>query len=153
MENPKEKLEIEKIFLGSCLTWGLTSKNILYGWGINIFGQLGAGQLLKVPEETIILPNQYCSLKEERVIKVVNKGTHSLLLTDKSNIFSTGDSANMATGLIGPTNYFKKIEFFQHQKIDDIDVGLTHSGALVEGRLWIWGKVTKKLSHTIPTQY
>ena len=60
-----------------------------------------------------VFPNVQNNLKGDKIIKVCNKGAHSLLLTKLSKLYATGDCGNMATGLNGNSNRFQQVEFLK----------------------------------------
>lgn len=106
-----DKLQIKKVFCGSSLTWALNDSQIVFGWGVNVFGQLGAGTAQVVREPIQVFPTPQAKADGEAVLDIVNKGAHSLLLTNKNKVYATGSDLCKATGLKKGVNKFQQISF------------------------------------------
>ena len=109
-----------------------TVDTYLYMFGKNIFGQLGVDENSYV-YEPILLP----SLSEKELIKKVSLGgEHSLLLSQKNNIYSCGLNifGQLGTGDYENRGNFTNLNIYQNvlknndnEKIIDIVAGAQHS--------------------------
>ncbi|OMJ95254.1 hypothetical protein SteCoe_1469 [Stentor coeruleus] len=153
--------KIESVYCGSEHTLALTNEGEIYSWGLNIKGQLGLGDTNSRNTPTLIesissRQIQYQGIlleKGERVVQAACGGLHTLVLTDKNKILSCGHGNNYALGL-GVTENVMKFTYIKSLeglgKIDKIKAGLSHSAAIIQGYLYIWGKA--KLLYPEPTQ-
>ena len=89
-----------------------TLKNYqVYSWGLNIKGQLGLGHFESMPHPTLVKSlshfnisgkkseNKRCILKESEVVVDIACGAlHTLALTNKSKVYSSGFGENYSLG-------------------------------------------------------
>ena len=100
--NNKLKFEQIKYFVGkkaqnifSCgdSLWVICEGNRVFRSGENSYGKLGNGK-----KENILsweeLEKNFLKEKDEKVIKVVGRWFHSLLLTNKKRVYSSGNNTN-----------------------------------------------------------
>ncbi|XP_054977653.1 X-linked retinitis pigmentosa GTPase regulator isoform X4 [Sorex araneus] len=127
-----------------CLSCGdehtaiVTGNNKLYVFGSNNWGQLGLGS-----KSTITKPTCVKALKPEKVIFVACGRNHTLISTEKGNVYAAGGNNEGQLGL-GDTeerNTFQLISFFTcEHKIKQLAAGSNTSAALTEdGKLFMWG--------------
>ena len=138
----EEKIKISKVSLGGEHTLILSEQNILYSFGLNIFGQLGLGDNSNRQFPT----NVYLSLNYGEEIKKISAGAqHSIILTDKNRIFSCGFGKNASTGfgISDDINIFTQINFENDifNNISLISSGVYHSAFLFDqnNKICIWG--------------
>lgn len=163
-----QKISVNRLFVGPDFSYCITTKHQVYSWGLNLKGQLGLGHFENVPFPALVSslsPRKKvdsdkkiskklkskklkCLLKEgEFVIDISCGALHTLALTNKSLVYSCGFGENYSLGHNSSTTLteFKEISFF-HQlssssshKIEKICSGTSHSGALVAGKVYLWG--------------
>ena len=104
--------------------------NLLYMFGKNIFGQLGFGENSYI-YEPLLVPDF-----GEKIKKVSLGGEHSIILTNKNNIYVSGLNifGQLGIGDYENRNYFCDINIFNNtlknnkdEKIIDISAGAQHS--------------------------
>lgn len=139
--------KIKNIFCGSYTSFAIDNENRLFSWGINCSGQLGLGNRNNAKEPTLVNSNQknYLKLLDNEYIKsIVGGGLHTILYTNLNRLFSSGEGKHYALGHGTSKSYcsFKLIEYFFNIKksIEKIGVGVNHSGCLINGKLYVWGK-------------
>jgi mitogen-activated protein kinase kinase kinase 9 len=155
-----KKISVSRIYVGTDFSFCISQHNQVYSWGLNIKGQLGLGHYENMPHPTLVKTlshfkisgkkseNKKCILKESEVIVDIACGAlHTLALTNKSKVYSSGFGENYSLGHNSNKTLtdFKEISFF-HQlssnsshKIDKICCGTSHSGALIAGKVYLWG--------------
>lgn len=74
-------------------TMALTSDGILYGWGWNKFGQVGAGDNIDH-----CFPVQVKFPHEQKVVQISCGWRHTLAVTERQNVFSWGRGTNGQLG-------------------------------------------------------
>ncbi|XP_055987201.1 X-linked retinitis pigmentosa GTPase regulator [Sorex fumeus] len=127
-----------------CLSCGdehtaiVTGNNKLYVFGSNNWGQLGLGSKSAITKPTCVK-----ALKPEKVIFVACGRNHTLISTEKGNVYAAGGNNEGQLGL-GDTeerNTFELISFFTcEHKIKQLAAGSNTSAALTEdGKLFMWG--------------
>lgn len=152
---------IEAVICGAEHTLAITSDGEVYTWGLNLKGQLGLGDTHNRNSPTLVenvssryTPYQGYGLeKGERVIQAACGGLHSLLLTDRNKVLSCGHGGNHALGLGLTENILKftQVKLLEGLgKVEKIHAGLTHSTAIIQGNLHVWGKL--KNIYSVPTQ-
>lgn len=123
----------------------LTSKNRIYTWGSNNYGQLGLGDNSERLVPTLItLPN----LNEEEVfIDVISGWDYSLALTSEGRVFAwgyntwrtLGDGTNLNRNV--PTEIFFAGLNPSSEKIASLEAGYDCAFAITNtGRLYGWGR-------------
>ena len=83
----------------------------------------------------------------EVVVDIACGALHTLALTNNSKVYSCGFGGNYSLGHNSNRTFyeFKEIAYFQKlsskasHKINKICCGTSHSGALINGKLYIWG--------------
>ena len=155
-----KKISVSRIYVGTDCSFCISQSNQVYSWGLNIKGQLGLGHYESMPHPTLVKSlshfkimgkkseNKKCILKENEVVVDIACGAlHTLALTNKSKVYSAGFGENYSLGHNSNKTItdFKEISFFHHlsskssHKIDKICCGTSHSGALIAGKVYLWG--------------
>jgi len=65
----------------------VTDNGEVYGWGLNVFGQLGLGDT-----KDRLVPAQLTGLKDHFITSVACGSEHSIALTDQGKVFTWGSS-------------------------------------------------------------
>ncbi len=168
-----DKTQISKVFTGSDFTFAISSRAEVFSWGLNLKGQLGHGNFdnCLVPTKvssispsgksgnTLTIPNNDVLglLGSAEMIVLISCGAlHTLALTNTGRIFACGYGETHALGL-GTTrtsNIFQEIPHFKDSalKIEKIAAGVSHSGCLVNGQIYVWGTLgsSKGLTYQKP---
>jgi len=168
-----DKPQISKVFTGSDFTFAISSRAEVFSWGLNLKGQLGHGNFdnIFVPTKvstlspsgksgnTLTIPSNdvLCLLGPAEMIVLISCGAlHTLALTNTGRIFACGYGETFALGL-GSTrtsNMFQEIPHFKDSalKIEKIAAGVSHSGCLVNGQIYVWGTLgtSKALTYQKP---
>ncbi|NXI76996.1 RPGR regulator, partial [Rhipidura dahli] len=116
----------------------ITGKGKLYMFGSNDWGQLGLGS-----KNTVSKPTCVKALKPEKPKLAVCGRNHTLVYTEKGNVYAAGGNNEGQLGL-GDTEErttFHLISFFTNQhKIKQLSAGSYTSAAVTEdGQLFVWG--------------
>ncbi|XP_058718338.1 X-linked retinitis pigmentosa GTPase regulator [Poecile atricapillus] len=116
----------------------ITGKGKLYMFGSNDWGQLGLGS-----KNTVSKPTCVKALKPEKPKLAVCGRNHTLVYTEKGNVYAAGGNSEGQLGL-GDTEErttFHLISFFTKQhKIKQLSAGSYTSAAVTEdGKLFVWG--------------
>ncbi|XP_064007998.1 X-linked retinitis pigmentosa GTPase regulator isoform X1 [Pogoniulus pusillus] len=116
----------------------VTGNGKLYMFGSNNWGQLGLGSKTTVSKPTCIK-----ALKPEKTKLAVCGRNHTLVYTEKGNVYAAGGNSEGQLGL-GDTEErttFHLISFFTNQhKIKQLAAGSYTSAAVTEdGQLFVWG--------------
>ncbi|NXP35635.1 RPGR regulator, partial [Leiothrix lutea] len=116
----------------------ITGKGKLYMFGSNDWGQLGLGS-----KSTVSKPTCVKALKPEKPKLAVCGRNHTLVYTEKGNVYAAGGNSEGQLGL-GDTEErttFHLISFFTNQhKIKQLSAGSYTSAAVTEdGQLFVWG--------------
>ncbi|NWX27989.1 RPGR regulator, partial [Notiomystis cincta] len=116
----------------------ITGKGKLYMFGSNDWGQLGLGS-----KNTVSKPTCVKALKPEKPKLAVCGRNHTLVYTEKGNVYAAGGNSEGQLGL-GDTEErttFHVINFFTNQhKIKQLSAGSYTSAAVTEdGQLFVWG--------------
>ncbi|NXU94855.1 RPGR regulator, partial [Xiphorhynchus elegans] len=116
----------------------ITEKGKLYMFGSNDWGQLGLGS-----KNTVSKPTCVKALKPEKTKLAVCGRNHTLVYTEKGNMYAAGGNSEGQLGL-GDTEErttFHLISFFTNQhKIKQLAAGSYTSAAVTEdGQLFVWG--------------
>ncbi|XP_050831491.1 X-linked retinitis pigmentosa GTPase regulator [Serinus canaria] len=116
----------------------ITGKGKLYMFGSNDWGQLGLGS-----KNTVSKPTCVKALKPEKPKLAVCGRNHTLVYTEKGNVYAAGGNSEGQLGL-GDTEErttFHLIRFFTSQhKIKQLSAGSYTSAAVTEdGQLFVWG--------------
>jgi len=152
-----------KISLGGEHILALTKDNLFYSWGLNIFGQCGIGHLENINYPTLIdkfgilieqdnsifLKEIYRNNINEDIIDFSAGAQHSMILTNKNNLYSCGFTKNGSLGYFNNNNenepnescVFTKIELnYFDKKIEKINCGVNHSCCIYgKNDILIWG--------------
>ncbi|NWH69825.1 RPGR regulator, partial [Piaya cayana] len=116
----------------------VTGNGKLYVFGSNNWGQLGLGS-----KSTVSKPTCVKALKPEKTKLAVCGRNHTLIYTEKGNLYAAGGNSEGQLGL-GDTEErttFHLISFFTSQhKIKQLAAGSYTSAAVTEdGQLFVWG--------------
>ncbi|KAM6309948.1 X-linked retinitis pigmentosa GTPase regulator [Aegotheles albertisi] len=116
----------------------VTGNGKLYMFGSNNWGQLGLGS-----KSTVSKPTCVKALKPEKTKLAVCGRNHTLVYTEKGNVYAAGGNSEGQLGL-GDTEErttFHLISFFTNQhKIKQLAAGSYTSAAVTEdGQLFVWG--------------
>ncbi|NXN44650.1 RPGR regulator, partial [Rhinoptilus africanus] len=116
----------------------VTGNGKLYVFGSNNWGQLGLGS-----KNTVSKPTCVKALKPEKTKLAVCGRNHTLVYTEKGNVYAAGGNSEGQLGL-GDTEErttFHLIRFFTNQhKIKQLAAGSYTSAAVTEdGQLFVWG--------------
>ncbi|XP_041891166.1 X-linked retinitis pigmentosa GTPase regulator [Corvus kubaryi] len=116
----------------------ITGKGKLYMFGSNDWGQLGLGS-----KNTVSKPTCVKALKPEKPKLAVCGRNHTLVYTEKGNVYAAGGNSEGQLGL-GDTEErttFHLIRFFTNRhKIKQLSAGSYTSAAVTEdGQLFVWG--------------
>ncbi|NXH20532.1 RPGR regulator, partial [Bucco capensis] len=116
----------------------VTGNGKLYMFGSNNWGQLGLGS-----KNTVSKPTCVKALKPEKPKLAVCGRNHTLVYTEKGNVYAAGGNSEGQLGL-GDTEErttFHVISFFTKQhKIKQLAAGSYTSAAVTEdGQLFVWG--------------
>ncbi|KFP44092.1 X-linked retinitis pigmentosa GTPase regulator, partial [Chlamydotis macqueenii] len=116
----------------------VTGNGKLYMFGSNNWGQLGLGS-----KNTVSKPTCVKALKPEKTKLAVCGRNHTLVYTEKGNVYAAGGNSEGQLGL-GDTEErttFHLISFFNNQhKIKQLAAGSYTSAAVTEdGQLFVWG--------------
>uniref|UniRef100_A0A8B9PJT0 X-linked retinitis pigmentosa GTPase regulator n=1 Tax=Apteryx owenii TaxID=8824 RepID=A0A8B9PJT0_APTOW len=116
----------------------VTGNGKLYVFGSNNWGQLGLGS-----KNTVSKPTCVKALKPEKTKLAVCGRNHTLVYTEKGNIYAAGGNSEGQLGL-GDTEErttFHLISFFTNQhRIKQLAAGSYTSAAITEdGQLFMWG--------------
>ncbi|XP_032534863.1 X-linked retinitis pigmentosa GTPase regulator [Chiroxiphia lanceolata] len=116
----------------------ITGKGKLYMFGSNDWGQLGLGS-----KSTVNKPTCVKALKPEKPKLAVCGRNHTLVYTEKGNVYAAGGNSEGQLGL-GDTEErttFHLVSFFTNQhKIKQLAAGSYTSAAVTEdGQLFVWG--------------
>ena len=157
-------IKCAKLSLGAEHCIALTNNNILYGWGLNIFGQLGLGHNESISSPTVI--DKFAVLSEQEggifhneiprnstdeiVIEIATGAQHSMILTSKNILYACGFAKNGALGYFNIGNELEPAESLLFTKIptktttkeyNKIACGVNHSGCLLgKTEILLWGK-------------
>ena len=155
-----EKVKVSRLYAGTETTFCISTKNQVYAWGLNIKGQLGLGNYENRLHPTLVqslshlsssgkkFKSKHCILKENEVIVDLACGAlHTLALSNKSRVYSCGFGENFSLGhgnnRTSPTfkeiSYFSQLSATSSYKIEKLCCGTSHSGALIDGKVFIWG--------------
>ncbi|XP_032075384.1 X-linked retinitis pigmentosa GTPase regulator isoform X2 [Thamnophis elegans] len=116
----------------------VTENGKLYMFGSNNWGQLGLGT-----KNTVSKPTCVKVLKPEKVKLAACGRNHTLIYTEKGNLYATGCNSEGQLGLEGTEerSAFHLVNYFTSQhKIEQLAAGSYTSAALTEdGQLFMWG--------------
>lgn len=160
----KEAIKIILVACGGEHTLALSSRNELFSWGLNIYGQLGLNSQTNenrlVPtkvtlfrefeytEDTkeIIKENLFNMLEKEKIEEIAAGSHHSMILTSANKIYSCGYNKFGALGIFSKPGrlmdckIFTFALYFPDQKMRNIVCGVQHSGCILgTSDFVIWG--------------
>ena len=131
--------KIKKISLGGEHSIILTTKNNIFVSGLNIFGQLGTGDYdnRNVFTNIDIYKNTLMNKKDEKIVDISAGAQHSLLLSNKNNLYYCGFNKNNFLNKNDDINIFTQIidEKIKDKKIKHIRTGMNINGILFEDKL------------------
>ena len=116
---------VAEVYAGWLHAAAITKDGKLYLWGLNESGQLGDGGVQKKLKPTLITGM-------ENPVKVALGYRHTMVLTAdrKVYIFGSGSFAQISRGG----------ELTELEGASDVDCGMYHSAAVVNRRLYTWGR-------------
>ncbi|XP_043927776.1 X-linked retinitis pigmentosa GTPase regulator-like, partial [Protopterus annectens] len=116
----------------------ITENGKLYVFGSNNWGQLGLGT-----KNTVNKPTCVKALRSEKVKYVACGRNHTLVYTEKGNVYAAGgnNEGQLGVGDTEDRTTFQQVEFFTNKhKIKHLAAGSNISAALTEdGKLFMWG--------------
>ena len=131
--------KIKKISLGGEHSIILTTKNNIFVSGLNIFGQLGTGDYdnRNVFTNIDIYKNTLMNKKDEKIVDISAGAQHSLLLSNKNNLYYCGFNKNNFLNKNEDINIFTQIidEKIKDKKIKHIRTGMNINEILFEDKL------------------
>jgi len=135
-----ENIKIIKIYSGFYHSFALSNTGIIYGWGNNVFGQLGHDW----DNKSRNLPEKIEYFNDKHIIDVICGSNHSFFTSTNGKIYSCGLNGSGQLGL-GKTkyNYYsspQEITFFNNKDIIRLSTGYSHSLSLSKfGDVYSWG--------------
>eukprot|EP00359_Climacostomum_virens_P006452 CAMPEP_0204902852 /NCGR_PEP_ID=MMETSP1397-20131031/3921_1 /ASSEMBLY_ACC=CAM_ASM_000891 /TAXON_ID=49980 /ORGANISM="Climacostomum Climacostomum virens, Strain Stock W-24" /LENGTH=1040 /DNA_ID=CAMNT_0052071421 /DNA_START=20 /DNA_END=3139 /DNA_ORIENTATION=- len=114
----------------------ISDRGVLFTWGRGIFGQLGHDN-----NESYTVPTPVASLSEHKILQVACGWQHTIALTTTGRVFSWGYGDDGQLGHGDANDYLspREISSINHITVTFIACGHSHSGAISEGRLYMWG--------------
>ena len=115
---------------------GITIEGELYTWGRGVFGQLGHGN-----NQSTSNPQLVSGLSKYRISQVACGWQHSMALTDEGQVFSWGygEDGQLGHGTCDDSFSPKLISKLKSRIVSQIAWGHSHSGAVSNGDLFMWG--------------
>jgi len=114
--------------------FALTSKNELYGWGLNDFSQLGLNSTCYISTPQLI------SIPNETILKVAAGSIYSLFLCKSQKVYGCGSNNHFQLSLPGKhkRNIPTEIPFLSDKNIIQVVAGHIHS-LFLSNDFKIWG--------------
>ena len=145
--NLNEGETITNVSLGSYYSLAITSENRVFGWGYNLFGQLGTGtSSYDAHVVPIDITSRFGLSEGETVIKIIAGDRHASAITSTGKIFIWGYNGygQVGDGTIDtrktPVDVTSQFGLNEGETITLLSLGNNHSSALSsEGRLFTWG--------------
>ena len=106
---------IKHIACGSHFTLALTANGRVWGWGSNLFGQLGYSK--KLEGDVIATPKLIISplLEHKSIVNISCGANHSLFLSNKGDLFSLGSNLFGQLGIGDPSiQYTSNVHFISY---------------------------------------
>jgi uncharacterized repeat protein (TIGR02543 family) len=135
---------IVSISISALSSGALTSNGRIFIWGAG--GQIGDGTTTNRNTPTDIT-SRFNLSSNERVTLMSLGNTHSAALTSNGRIFMWGSNNNgqlgdgTTTNRNTPTDITSRFNFSSNERITEISLGNSHSGALTSnGRIFMWGQ-------------
>ena len=115
---------------------GITIEGELFTWGKGLFGQLGHAN-----NQSISNPQLVSELSKVKVVQVACGWQHTIALTNDGQVFSWGYGEDGQLGHGNTDDLFKPklISKLKSRRITQIACGHSHSGAIGNGDLFMWG--------------
>ncbi|XP_063931647.1 regulator of chromosome condensation-like isoform X2 [Zophobas morio] len=79
----KQNPVIVAIYAGGICSWAKSSKGAIFGWGINLTGQLGSDGL-----DEVLIPKEVVQFRDIDVVDIQGGGTHTLILAKNGKVYS-----------------------------------------------------------------
>ena len=149
---PKAKVNFASC--GSTHMTCVTQFGDLYAWGKGEYGQLGLGECRETAVP--ILVPQVGSLYNDEVVAVSCGSRHTLVLTNEGFVFAMGEASNCKLGNCDPTHNKDSPDWLdtlgdcvtaQIAAADEFSCSVS-----LDGRCFIWGKVTEDLTIPAPKE-
>jgi len=130
----------------------LTAEREVYAWGLNVKGQLGTGDCENRVSPTLIegIRGKRGKSSGDQAASISCGALHSMISTgnseiDKNRVFTCGFGGGFALGhsngrdsaVLQPV-----IELDNLGKVDKVSAGMSSSGVIIQGNLYIWGTVS-----------
>jgi centromeric protein E len=114
----------------------ISDRGVLFTWGRGIFGQLGHDN-----NESCCVPTPVSSLSQHRVLQVACGWQHTLALTHTGRVLAWGYGDDGQLGHGDANDYLspREVQAISHLAVSCIACGHSHSAALSEGTLYMWG--------------
>eukprot|EP01120_Amphizonella_sp_Union-15-10_P013512 TRINITY_DN6268_c0_g1_i1.p1 TRINITY_DN6268_c0_g1~~TRINITY_DN6268_c0_g1_i1.p1 ORF type:complete len:428 (-),score=47.27 TRINITY_DN6268_c0_g1_i1:55-1338(-) len=120
----------------------------LWSWGTSYSGQLGHGDNLELSVPTLIK-----ALIDVKIVRISAGNAHTAAISDKGELYvwGLGDSGKLGHGNFRDCSFPKKVEGLDSLKFTDVALGVDHSMAVANERLYTWGKASSfQLGHQDP---
>eukprot|EP00939_MAST-03C_sp_MAST-3C-sp1_P000967 g967.t1 len=135
----KQDRRVERVFCHSYCTFAVLTNGKAYAWGLNNYGQLGTGDKENKTTPTLVLDGHDVS-------QVRGGLHHSIALTSKGHVFTTGRGDSGQLGLPssdvvrGGNINWQRVATFDDKPVKVVASGLNHCLALTHGgELYSWG--------------
>lgn len=147
-----ENISISRIFSGPDYVFALGTRQELLGWGMNLKGQLGLGReggFMAKPSHVIGLSGVRRGQDEgilrsgESLTDIACGPLHAVALTDRGRVLVCGSNETGALGFESAQGRwtFGELDWPEGAgRVEQIRVGVGHSGALVGGEVYVWGR-------------
>lgn len=138
-QNAEKMGHLQQITCGRDHTLNLTRDGDVFSYGSGAFSAAGHGGSKQVLTPAILKP-----LRDKRVIKIACGESHSLVLTDKADVYAWGRGFEGQLGLsssIEVASTPQYIKSFYGMPVQTIEAGAYFSLAITkEGLLYGWGE-------------
>ena len=112
-------------------------------WGRGVFGQLGHEIDPKTGEQpqSLAIPRPVQSLLQTPIVQVACGWQHTMALTNQGKVYSWGygEDGQLGHGDSDDIATPELIQSFSNITIDTIACGHSHSAAVCQGELFMWG--------------
>ncbi|CAF3739050.1 unnamed protein product [Adineta steineri] len=118
----------------------------MFGWGVNLHGQLGLGSSLTsgfvpTPQRIVFFNDHIC-------IQVACSLTHSIFLLDDGSVYSAGNNEYSQLGREGKTSIPERVTLPQNDEGVQVACGQYFSVCLTaNGKIIVWGSISGKITN------
>mmetsp|Transcript_47486 Transcript_47486/g.148563 ORF Transcript_47486/g.148563 Transcript_47486/m.148563 type:complete len:556 (+) Transcript_47486:189-1856(+) len=145
---------IASVAAGDKHSIALSSQGIVFSWGLNGYGCLGAGNARKnypdfVEDDSLLFPepfrvcNQPTRVNIEDSIAAISAGLfHSAAVGEKGKLYTwgKGGEGQLGSGMMADLYVPAAVKDLKHKNITKAACGSFHTAALTnEGELYVWG--------------